>query len=82
MRDEIIMSDDKKLTSSEAVYGFAGWLTCRDKEVTMSARHDAAVVAKLVNQFCKENELEDPREEWATRLIHPQEKVAVASVSE
>jgi len=63
------MSD--KLTASEAIYGFAGWLTTRDEEVTASAKHDACVWAKLAETFCEENNLEMPRDGWENNLIHP-----------
>jgi len=61
-----------KMIASEALYGFAGWLTSRD-EVTekMSSGHDASQAAKLVGEFCKENRLSDPRDGWENNLIHP-----------
>ena len=61
-----------ELTASEALYGFMGWLTSR-REVTpeFSAKHDAAPAAELVNQFCIENKLPDPRNGWENNLIHP-----------
>lgn len=63
------MSD--KLTAAEAVYGFAGWLTCRTDKTVMSSSDDAAPIAELVAAFCKENNLEDPRDGWESNLIHP-----------
>jgi hypothetical protein len=63
------MSD--KLTASEAVYGFAAWLTTKVDRVTFSSSDDAAPAAELVGQFCKENGLEDPRNGWENNLIHP-----------
>lgn len=59
----------KTLSPSEALYGFGGWLTVRDEPVTMSARHDASVVAQLIDEFCKKQALEEPREDWADSLI-------------
>ena len=59
------------LTASEAVYGFAAWLTTREDRVTLSSSDDAAPAAQLVGQFCKENGLEDPRDGWVNNLIHP-----------
>lgn len=61
-----------EMTASEALFGFMGWLTSR-KEVTpnFSSRHDAANAAELVGQFCKENNLSDPRDGWENNLIHP-----------
>ena len=63
-----------ELSSSEAIYGFAAWLTCRDEVVVFSARNDAAIVADLVDEFCKVNKLPEPREGWHNRLIHPPNK--------
>jgi hypothetical protein len=40
------------LNPSEAVYGFAAWLTTRDAVTTLSARHDSGVIADLVKEFC------------------------------
>jgi hypothetical protein len=65
------LSSENRLTPAESVYGFAGWLTSRDEAVTISAKHNAAIIADLVNQFCFENGLEPPRDGWTKRLIHP-----------
>ena len=62
---------NKPLIASEALYGFAGWLTTRDEVVTASSKHDAGVWAKLVDTFIKENKLEQPRDGWENNLIHP-----------
>jgi hypothetical protein len=56
------------LSPSEAVYGFAGWLTCRDEPVIFGSRHNAAIAAELVDAFCKSQNLEPPREQWADSL--------------
>jgi hypothetical protein len=48
---------------SEALYGFAGWLTCRRDPVTIGSTHDAAPVADLVNEFCTSQEFEHPRDD-------------------
>jgi hypothetical protein len=60
-----------KLTASEAIYGFAGWLTTRDEKTVMSATDDSAPIADLVAEFCKENNLADPHDGWENNLIHP-----------
>ncbi len=64
------------LSGSEALFGFAAWLTCRDEAVTASAKHDAAIWAELVGEFCKTNHLHEPREQWETLLTHPVKKAA------
>ena len=65
-----------KLSASEAVYGFCGWLTTREKETKMGSKNNCAVVADLANEFCKENKLEEPREHWANILIHPSGRIS------
>jgi len=62
---------DKKLTASEALYGFAGWITTREKTMIASAYHDAAIWAELVDMYIEENKLEQPRDGWENNLIHP-----------
>lgn len=62
------------LSGSEAVYGFAAWLTGRKESVTMSATHNAGSVAELVAKFCKTNKLSEPRENWTDDLTHPTEE--------
>lgn len=66
------------LNGSEAVYGLLDWLTCRDKEVTFSAKHNASIAAELAKQFCEENNLGEPRDDYHTRLIHPKGEIAIA----
>lgn len=65
------------LSGSEAVYGLLAWLTCRDKAVTFSAKHNANIAAELAKQFCEENNLADPRDDYHTRLIHPEGEIAI-----
>ena len=65
------------LNPSEAVYGFAAWLTCRDEKTVMSATNDAAVITDLVAQFCEVNNLPDISEHWPNNLIHPSGEVAI-----
>ena len=65
----------EQLSASEALYGFAGWLTSRAEKTVMSARDAAAPIAELVDQFCKENSLTEPREDWSGRLVHPHDAV-------
>lgn len=61
-----------KLTATEALYGFAGWLTSRDQSVTLSAHHSASSAAELVAEFVKANGLGDvSREDWHKFLKHP-----------
>jgi len=61
-----------EMNAAEALYGFMGWLTSRE-EVTpeLSSKHDASIAAQLIDQFCKENKLTDPRDGWENNLVHP-----------
>ena len=59
------------LSASEAVYGFAGWLTSREEKTVMSSSDDAAPVAELVEEFCKENNLPEVTEGFPKNLTHP-----------
>jgi hypothetical protein len=62
-----------KLSPSEALYGFAGWLTTRGCRTVMSSSDDASPIAELVARFCRENDLEAPRDRWPVLLKHPPE---------
>ena len=64
----------EELTASEAVYGFAAWLTCRETKTVFSSKDDAAIIAALVKEFCDVNHLENPRDRWHEKLIQPSEK--------
>ena len=59
------------LSASEALYGFCGWLTSRDKKTAMSSTDNAAPIADLIKRFCDVNQLSEPREHWTRNLTHP-----------
>lgn len=60
-----------KLTGSEAIYGFCGWLTTRKEVTQMSSKHDCAIIADLIDEFCKANNLSEPSDYWHKSLVHP-----------
>lgn len=62
---------EDKLTASEAVYGFVGWLTTQPSVIKMGASENCAPVCDAVGIFCKQNKLADPRDGWEKNLIHP-----------
>ena len=64
----------EKLSGSEALYGFCGWLTTRKDETVMSEKHDCAIIADLIREFSDTNELDEPRDDWADELTHPIDK--------
>jgi len=62
------------MNASEALYGFAGWLTSRDEVIVMSARDNAAPAAEAVAEFMKVNNLPDVRDGWEKKLTPPPAK--------
>lgn len=61
----------EKMTASESLYGFCGWLTTRKEKTIMSSSDDSGCIAELIKQFCDENKLEHPRDGWENNLVHP-----------
>jgi len=59
------------MSASEAIYGFASWLTTRPERIVISSKDDAGVMADLVVEFCKVNDFAEPRVGWAESLVHP-----------
>ena len=64
------MSKDR-LSASEALYGFMGWLSGREEQVVISSKDDCSPMVRLINEFCEVNDLEAPRHKWDQNLIHP-----------
>lgn len=63
-----------KISASEALYGFCGWLTTRDEVVELSSTKDAAPIAELIGRFCTVNKLQEPRVNYTDYYILPKEK--------
>ena len=63
-----------RITASEALYGFMGWLTSRQGTLTLGGSHDCAPAADVVNEFCDANDLAEPRSGWHRNFVHPQNK--------
>lgn len=57
------------LIASEAIYAFAGWLTCRPGTLILGATHNAAPAADLVGEFCQQQGLADPRPGWEHNIV-------------
>lgn len=77
-----IMKMGAKISASEALFGFCGWLTSRDESITMSGCHNAGDAADVVALFCKVNDLPEPRPGWDKNLVHPKEGKPVSALSE
>ena len=56
---------------SEAVFGFAAWLTCRDERAVFSAHDDASMAAQLAGSYCETNKFREPREHYGDHLVYP-----------
>jgi hypothetical protein len=61
------------LSASEALYGFMGWLTTREEVSIFSANDNAGEAARLIDMFCKTNNLESPRDGWEKNFEFPKE---------
>lgn len=66
-----IDSLNNKLTGSEAIYGLLGWLTAHPQEVRLGANHTVEPAVGYVDEFCKVNNLAEPRDGWTSRLTMP-----------
>ncbi len=70
--------DVMQLSGSEALFGFAAWLTTSDefekalRNPPYGPTQDAAPWADMVGRFCTTNHLTEPREEWSELLTHPE----------
>lgn len=53
-----------KLSASEALFAFCGWLTTRREATVMSIAHESSPIASLIKKFCEDNGLDDPRDGW------------------
>jgi len=67
--DDITM----KLSASEAIYAFVGWLTTEKEETKMGSHNDCAPVMERIKEFCERYELADPREGWEKNIVRPKE---------
>lgn len=71
LQSQTIFSGMPKISASEAVYGFAAWLACRNDSVTLGAHHDAGRAADLVKEWLDANRLPEPRQMFPRNIRHP-----------
>ena len=57
------------LSPSEAVFGFASWLTSRKGLVKLGSHEEAGPVVELVGEFVEKQGLDEPREGWEKDLV-------------
>ena len=72
----------EKLSPSEAVFGFAAWLSTSQDSITIGCGHVCDALAEKVKVFCDENNLEYPRDGWETNLVHPSGECSFGNVEE
>ncbi len=65
------MSKMDRLSASEALYGFMGWLTTRQEVMSAGASHECAPVADAIKEFCDANDLAQPRDGWEKNFVYP-----------
>ena len=63
-----------KLSASEAIFGFCGWLTTREEVTEMGSAIECSGIADLIGQYTEANGFADPRDGWHTLLIKPKEE--------
>ena len=61
------------VTASEAVFGFAAWLTGRIQGQCFGAHFNSAPAAELAGLWCDENKLPRPRKIFPKNIIQPKE---------
>jgi len=73
-KDEVLPPDDFTvpmiLTPSEAVTGFAAWLTSQKPLIKVGASQDASIMSKLAKEFIEGQRLDPPRAGW-TKALQP-----------
>ncbi len=60
-----------QLSGSEAVFGFAAWITAQDLPDILEAQENNGIWAEWASGFCEINNLTDPREQWSELLTQP-----------
>ncbi len=45
-------------TRADLIFGFAGWLTCREEVLHVGSSCECSPLAELIAEFCKVNNLE------------------------
>jgi hypothetical protein len=61
----------EKISASEALFGFCGWLTTSNEKTVMSATDDAAIVADLIKEFMDANDIPNTRKCFPDNVVHP-----------
>jgi hypothetical protein len=67
----MIKNNSKKMNASEALFGFAAWLSTRDKVTKLGAKEECGCLAEMVTEFIRVNSLPEVRERWTDNLEFP-----------
>lgn len=59
---------EKEISPSEALFMFVAGLTTHNNPVTASAKHDSAIWADLVGDFCKRFKLGEPSDNYTDKF--------------
>ena len=71
---EALEDMDPKLTASEALFGFVGYITTREEKICAGSHEECGQWVELIDKFCRANKLPHPREGWEKNLAtHPKE---------
>lgn len=74
MKDKIEGKIKDKITASEAIFGFCGWITSRKEELTVGAAIPCGAIIELITEWCKVNNLVDPRDRYSDYIVQPKRK--------
>ena len=61
----------KRITATDALFGFGAYLTTRKKEVTFSYKHNAADMVDLISEFLDANNLPDVSKAYPDNFVMP-----------
>jgi hypothetical protein len=59
------------MTPTDALFGFAAWLTCREATLTLGGYHEAGPVVEALTTWMKANGLPDVSEEYPKNITQP-----------
>ncbi len=71
----------KRITATDALFGFGVWLTTRKEIVTFSHKHDTGKMVDLIGQFLKTNNLPNVSKNYPGNFITPEEEPIREEVS-
>jgi hypothetical protein len=63
----------ENMKATDALFGFAAWLTTREEVVAFGGSESAAPAAELVGKFVEANDLGEPSPEYPESFVMPVE---------